>query len=308
MIVAPSTATRTNPARRGARPAPASDHPRRPPKPPTRRGTGLNDAARKLSERVEAASAGMRDALVWRTRSDEVRAEPISSRCYELDLEGSLPIRIAYRWTDRTAYSGQHWFSPTATSLYYESMTERLGMIQLAYHFNRADLPDIVAASSQPMRLPSGPGKGCYPDLMCRFSDGTKTVFEVKPRGMLKQARREKFERAQDICTRVGWHHQAILEPLDVVEYNLDALALFRHPRLAPTPDLQAKIVDLCQVPRPFQEVVDALSSPSHRHVSTHLLHLLWMRVVDPVTLQEPLDWDVPIVDPHFIRTSNEAL
>lgn len=306
MIVAPATHARTDAA------SSRTGQPRaRKKSPPAgtvgpRRGTGVNDAARKLNRRVNKASAGYHDTLVWRTNSDELRRAPIGPHCYDFDLEHALPIRIAYRWSGRKAYSGQHWFSPTGTSLYYESMMERLGMIQVAYHFNRADLPSIVAASSQPVRILFDSRGGCFPDLFCRFSDGTRTVLEVKPRGALSMEKRAEFERTQDICTRIGWQYAAILEPTEVVEYNLYTLAARRQPRFAPPADLRDEIVDLCQDPVPLGEVADTLSPASRAHVSPQLLHLMWMRVIEPWTLQEPLDWATRICVPD-LRSSTKA-
>lgn len=261
-----------------------------------KRGTGVNDAARRLAGRVRAASVGVSDCLVWRTSSDELRRAPINSASCDLGFEDSAPIRIEFRYQGRRAFSGEHWFSPTRRSLHYESMTERLSMILLAYHYNRDDMPDIVAAASQPMLI-VGPYGRRYPDLMLRFDNGERVVIDVKTRHGLNIEQRARSERTQEVCDRVGWRYFAVVEPPAVIGYNLETLASRRQPWYRPTAELQAKAVDLCRQPRRLKDVADMLSPTSRGSISGNLLHLLWSRVLDPVTLTAPLDWDTVISD-----------
>lgn len=274
-----------------------------PPRDARRTGAGLNDAARKLNSRVTEVRAGRRGVILWRTRSDKILCADIGPECRHAGIEDSLPIRLEYRYPKRRAHSGEHWFEPVRGHRHFESMAERLAMMQLAYHYNRSDQPTIVAFSSQPMLIAFEDRGVHVPDLMAGFDDGTATVFDVKLRKALTPEQRDIFERTGEVSRRVGWRYVGVLEPERVVGFNIEKLAAYRHPRYAPPPDVTAAVGEFCANGRELGDVADWLARDLPRRAVPWLLYLLWMRVLEPASLTVPLEWDVRVTTATFGQT-----
>ena len=272
-------------------------------RPPRQGRTGPNDVARRLAARVRQASEGLDDIVVWRSRDNRLRRAAIGPQCYELGMERSYPIRLEYRWPQRRAYSNERWCSHTGESLHCESMTERLGIMQLEYFFNAPGLPRIAAAATQPMLVITG-RKHRFPDLMLRLTDGRRLVIDIKRRNAMTEAVKEKLAVTREVCQRVGWQYAVVHEPAKVVEYNLEMLSSRRHPRFAPWPELREAVLAQCRSPRPLGEVVDAISPRGRGLIMPYVHHLLWARAMDPLTLHDPLDWDTPVAATGHERTS----
>lgn len=264
-------------------------------KPPRLGRTGPNVSARRLADRVRVATVGRDNIIVWRTRDNRLRHAEIGPRCRDLGMERSYPIRLEYRWPKRRAYSNERWCSHTGESLHCESMFERLVIMQLEYFFNGPGMPRIAAAATQPMLMLSE-GRARYPDIMLRLTDDRRLVVDAKPRDKMTPDVVANLAVTREVCQTVGWEYAVVHEPSKVVEYNLETLSSRRHGRFAPWPELRDAARDQCLAPRPLGDVLDAISPAARGNVISYVHNMMWNRLIDPMTLQEPLDWDSLVI------------
>jgi len=252
---------------------------------------------------VRVATTGQDDIIVWRTRDNRLRRAEIGPRCWGLGMERSYPIRLEYRWPKRHAYSNERWFSHTGESLHCESMNERLALMQIEYFFNGPGMPRIAAAAAQPMLMLSE-GRDRYPDFLLALSDGRRLVIDAKPRDKMTDEVVANLAVTREVCETVGWEYAVVHEPrVKVTEYNLETLSSRRQQRYAPWPELREAVRDQCALPRPLGDVVDAISPIARGLVISYVHHMMWHREIDPLTLQEPLNWESLVVaTPREVR------
>lgn len=149
----------------------------------------------------------------------------------DLIIEG-LPVRVPPTYRGQRSYPGLFWAATNDRTLVYESLLE-LDRLWLA-DFD----PTVIGICTQPFQLAGRDGSGPrahVPDALLVRQDGTATVIDVKPAGLVgKPQVRAQFDWTRRLCRDKGWGYEIFTGSDPTVLRNIKLLAVGRRPERLP--------------------------------------------------------------------------
>ncbi len=180
--------------------------------------------------------------------------------------------RTGNRYPKKRNYQGLHWFSNTQMHVWYESLFERHALLWLDFTC------DIVAISTQPMRMVFEDGTEHYPDFIALHADHRQTVYDVKPASLIGPEAQEQFDKTAQFCRRAGWGYEVLSEFDPVVRSNIEWLSQFRQNCFAPTPEVRARLFEALSEPLNVGDAAYAMHQGTWTGGVGAIYHLVWNR------------------------------
>ncbi|MBF0816255.1 TnsA-like heteromeric transposase endonuclease subunit [Microbacterium paludicola] len=145
----------------------------------------------------------------------------------ELPFERATAVREFPAWRGKRHYSGSLWMEGVRGHVAFESLAERLCLIELDRD------PRVTGVASQPMWIRWGDGspREHAPDYFVRLSDGTGALIDVRPRERIDDAARVQFDRTAIFCRIQGWRYAVYAPDSPIRDANLRFLLRYREPR-----------------------------------------------------------------------------
>lgn len=226
-----------------------------------------------------------RDMLTWIDAEGMVHMAPADSRATGLGLHKAAAYRQAIKYPHRRNYEGYYWFSRTRQHLWYESLTEYTALMWL--DFSQA----IVGISTQPFCIVFADGSAHYPDFFTVLSDGTQSLYDVRPQALIDEKSVAVFTKTRDVCARIGWPYQ-ILGGLELpMRHNLEWLAAYRHSRYRAPPEVRETVTNYLTEPAKLLDVARAVNAEAPAFSIHYVYNLLWTREIR-ADLARPLSWN----------------
>lgn len=111
-------------------------------------------------------------------------------------------VRTPKSWKHKKNYTGQYWAATTGGHVWFESLYERVALMQMDRD------PAVAAISSQPMWIDwAGTPRRHAPDFFVRFRNGSAAVVDVKPLLRIKPDDVEAFDWTSALCGELGWEY-----------------------------------------------------------------------------------------------------
>ena len=155
----------------------------------------------------------------------------VDHRCDSADIPG-IPFESADRvrtprsWKHKRNYTGQYWAAATGGHVWFESLYERVALMQLDRD------PQVAAISSQPMWINwAGTSRRHAPDFFVRFGDGSAAVVDVKPLALIEPDDAEAFDWTSILCRELGWDYFVVRDVSESEGRNLRFLSGYRYER-----------------------------------------------------------------------------
>ena len=125
-----------------------------------------------------------------------------SADVLEVAFESVDRVRTPKSWKHKKNYTGEYWAATTGGHVWFESLYERVALMQLDRD------PQVAAISSQPMWIYwSGTARRHAPDFFVRFRDGSAAVMDVKPLALIEPDDIEAFDWTSILCKELGWDY-----------------------------------------------------------------------------------------------------
>jgi hypothetical protein len=199
----------------------------------------------------------------WTTAS--LDAGLLDRELYDVD-----PVRIGPAYPRQRNYHGYFWMASTGRHVWHESLLERDCMMRLDF------AADVVAISSQPMKLTGADGAVRYPDLLVLDARGVQTVYDVKPYSRIDAIVRKQFAWTRDVCEAIGWNYVVLTEASVQYQTNLLWLAQFRHPGHHPGTEAEQELLHAAAEGWTIHDAVRAMPAASTAAARSRVFHLLW--------------------------------
>ncbi len=144
----------------------------------------------------------------------------------DVSFERASAVRSFPAWKGKRHYSGLLWLDRLRQHVEFESLAERLCLIELDRE------TQVAAVSSQPMwiRWCDGTSRAHAPDYFARLHDGGAVVIDVRPERRIDERARCQFDRTAVFCEERGWRYVVYAEDSRVRDANLRFLLRYRHP------------------------------------------------------------------------------
>lgn len=167
-------------------------------------------------------------------------------------------------------HPGYYWFSQLERHIWYETMSEYLGLMFLDQSRT------VRAISAQPMLISFGNGHSHYPDYLVLGDRADQTMFNVHRADKVEEDP-SQFEAAFELCQRVGWRFELFTGLGDAQRANLEWLSAYRHPDYRPSEEQDATIRHLAEAGPTFGELLDRFPTRESRTV-LHVYNMIWCR------------------------------
>lgn len=236
------------------------------------------DPYRKLANRND------HPVIAWTDASGAARTAVADPHCLAYGLEGARTARRPVNYQHRRNYEGYYWCAGSGESIWYESMTEYSVIMELD-HTKR-----LAGIAAQPLCILFSDGTRHYPDYFALHDSGAQGLYDVRPSDRVDEKAEIQFAKTREVCERIGWDYQVLNGVRGVQRHNLEWLAGYRHPYMAPDPPTRARIRDAARNPVPLAGLATALDPALPVRHLPGIYHLLWIRelVYDPSV---PLGW-----------------
>ncbi|PZU45127.1 TnsA-like heteromeric transposase endonuclease subunit [Microbacterium aurum] len=135
-------------------------------------------------------------------------------------------VRTPKSWKHKKNYTGQYWAATTGGHVWFESLYERVALMQMDRD------PAVAAISSQPMWIDwAGTPRRHAPDFFVRFCNGSAAVIDVKPLLRIKPDDVEAFDWTSALCGELGWDYFVVHDISESEGRNLRFLSGYRYDR-----------------------------------------------------------------------------
>lgn len=149
-----------------------------------------------------------------------------STDVLEVAFETVDRVRTPKSWKHKKNYTGQYWAATTGGHVWFESLYERIALMQLDRD------PRVAAISSQPMWIYwTGTARSHVPDFFVRFRDGSAAVVDVKPMARIEPDDAEAFDWTSILCRELGWDYYVVHDVSESEGRNLRFLSGYRYER-----------------------------------------------------------------------------
>lgn len=144
----------------------------------------------------------------------------------EIAFENVDRVRSPASWKHKKNYTGKYWAATTGGHVWFESLYERIALMQLDRD------PRVAAISSQPMWIHwAGTKRRHAPDFFVRFHDGSAAVVDVKPLALIEVDDVQAFDWTSSLCEGLGWDYFVVKDISDSEGRNLRFLSGYRYER-----------------------------------------------------------------------------
>ncbi len=239
---------------------------------------------------AEAAELALPATVTWmpdveRARQKTAPADPdlLNRELYDVAL-----FRQPHRYPRQKNIQGLYFFTGARKHIWHESQLEAQVMRWLDLR------EDIVALSTQPMRIDFADGTSHTPDLLTLHSDHRQVLRDVKPQKYVPKFQ-EQFAKTRAFCEHVGFHYELHHELPRQVDVNLSWIAGFKHHGYRPPPEAISRTVDALHQPLPLHNAARLLAPEDLARGRSGLFHLIWSGLLG-------LDLTTPISDRTLIE------
>lgn len=142
----------------------------------------------------------------------------------DVAFENCGPVRDFPSWPHKRFYSGRFWMAQTRRHVAFESLAERLCLLELDR------IAGVKAVSSQPMWIDwSGTASVRHaPDYFVRAVDGTATLVDVRPLTRIDDAAQRQFDLTAAFSIARGWRYLVYAPDSTTRDANLRFLLRYR--------------------------------------------------------------------------------
>lgn len=229
------------------------------------------------------------ETIAWIDTTGEHRMRTVGPECKEIDLEAAHRIRDTNRYQHKRNYEGKYWCAGTRRHVWYESMTEYSAIMHLD-HTSR-----LTALTAQPCWIRFKDGMSHYPDFFAEHANGSRVLYDVKPRKYIDDKTEYVFSRTADVCAAIGWGYEIIHELGRIERHNLEWLAAYRHPWNAPSAETVNQIATFMTERRPLEHVAQLLHFYRPAKFIHHVYHLMWQRQLS-YDNRLPISWETKLI------------
>ncbi|MFV0534710.1 MAG: TnsA-like heteromeric transposase endonuclease subunit, partial [Cumulibacter sp.] len=135
-------------------------------------------------------------------------------------------VRVPTSWKHKKNYTGQYWAATTGRHVWFESLYERVALMQLDRD------PLVAALSSQPMWIYwAGTARRHAPDFFVRFRGGSAAVIDVKPQARITPKDVRTFDWTAVFCAERGWEYFVVRDIGESEGRNVRFLSGYRYDR-----------------------------------------------------------------------------
>ncbi len=135
-------------------------------------------------------------------------------------------VRTPKSWKHKKNYTGRYWAATTGGHVWFESLYERVALMQLDRD------RQVAAISSQPMWIHwAGTARRHAPDFFARLRDGSAAVVDVKPLARIEPDDIEAFDWTSILCGELGWDYFVVSDISESEGRNLRFLSGYRYER-----------------------------------------------------------------------------
>jgi len=177
-------------------------------------------------------------------------------------------------------HQGYYWFGQLERHVWYETMSEYLGLMFLDQSRT------VRAISAQPMLLSFGNGRSHYPDYFVLGGRGDQIMFNVHRADKVAEDP-SQFEAALDVCRRIGWSFELFTGLSEVHRANLEWFSCYRHPDYRPSRKQAAGILRVAERGPTFADLLRRFPMDESRTVA-HVYNMIWCR-------QLAFDFELPL-------------
>ncbi|APZ33076.1 hypothetical protein BOH66_01245 [Microbacterium aurum] len=209
------------------------------------------------------------NSATW-LRGKKLTTAPLDSNLLDRELYDVDPVRRGAAYPRQRNYHGYFSMASTGEHVWHESLLERDCLMWLDW------ATDIVAISSQPMKLTTADGEVHYPDLLGLDANGTQTVYDVKPLARINEKARAQFAWTRDVCADIGWDYRVLTELPIQYKVNLTWFAQFRHHGHHPGAAEETSALEAFREGWTIHDAVRAMPAHSMARARSNVFHLLW--------------------------------
>ena len=211
--------------------------------------------------------------VTWIDATERHHTAPAHPDLMQERIYEAMPIRVSKSHAKSTAYQGHSIISQTRQQLWVESRLEAFALMWIDMSF------DVQSVATQPMRIDFADGTRHTPDIFALHSDSTQVLYDVKPRSKLTEKVLTQFQKTRDICADVGWGYQLFHGLPPQVHANMVWLWNFARTDLKPARHVEARVLELLDVPRTLSSVTFE-SGLMMADVNSAIFNMLWRRVL----------------------------
>lgn len=186
-------------------------------------------AVRNLKAVSAPTGSVARVRFAWFDEHGQIRRAHIGEINRLHDASPGFAVRRAPKYKGQLSYQGHYWFAGVQALVWHESMAEYATLMLLDHSRT------VHNVFTQPLVLFFPDGTRHTPDYLMDDGGGQRVVVDVHIESMTKDADREKFELTRLACNALGWEYLLFDELPEVVVWNLEMIARYRHPRYAPS-------------------------------------------------------------------------
>lgn len=215
-----------------------------------------------------------RTVLIWKEDPKVYRARPLGFWVNEIDPSKFLRCRRGYNYPHRRNYESWYPFTSSGDFIWCESLVE-LRCLELLEHTER-----IASIASQPFCLVFPDNTRHYPDLFAVSTDGSRTIYDIKPLELIGDVDLRKFTQTTDECNILGWSHVVLHDVLGYERKNLEWLACFRTEDMHPSIEAEERLTSYLEVPRSLAQAAAFIDFGNPAFVMPGLYHLMFRQVL----------------------------
>jgi hypothetical protein len=226
--------------------------------------------------------------IAWTNGGGEPCRAIADSRCLSRELEQARISRRPAKYKHRRNYEGYYWCAGSGESVWYESMTEYSALMNMDHTC------DVRKVAAQPMCILFGDGSRHYPDYFAVHASGSQVLYDVKPVNRIDEEVLRQFSRTAEVARQIGWSYEVLHGVTGVERHNLEWLAAYRHPYIAPSDAIKSQILGATERPLPLRELATALDPRLPARFLPAIYHMMWKRILIH-NRSVPLGWHTRI-------------
>lgn len=229
------------------------------------------------------------DSIEWISPDGSVRTEPATPSLLHENFAVAPGMRKGVQYQNRRNRHSQQYVSIQRSHVWCESALEAECLLLLAFE------GELSQIATQPMLMHFADGTRHFPDFFARLTNGDQVVYDVKAADRVDEKVQAQFDNTARVCAAVGWQYRVLHEAHPVLVENLEFLRAARHPHYHPHTSTFARIQEVFDEPRTFDEGAVMVNLRHPYLARAHIRHLLWHRYVE-ADLTSPLNADTVLV------------
>lgn len=236
-----------------------------------------------------------RDSLIeWLDIESVTQSAIASPSLLDKELYRALAFRKGNHYPRQKNYHGFYYFAQTGHHVWHESLVEASVLSFLDLH------EEIVAISSQPMKIIFPNGKVHYPDFLALHADQRQVVYDVKPSSRMTEEVVAQFKLTAAVCAQVGWDYQVQSDLPKQVMINISWIGAFRHHGYNPGLAATTQLLSAMGAGFTLGDAVHAIGIPSLPQARSAVYHLIATRLLR-------IDLTQPLSDSTFVNRTPRA-